>query len=390
MLTSRQSRFPAAAAIGVLLGTVSLWMAARSLACSVPVFRYGLEHWTADPYQALVLHRGALTGEPGAAVELLQSAGANLKVQAIDLDVADAKAEWQEVWRQQGSPMEPWLVVKTPASSRVQTVVWSSALTNEMAKTVVDSPARSEIVTRLKQGESAVWVLLECGDVAKDDAAEKALQSRLDYLAGVMELPKLDDQDIKNGLVSLPQDGLRLAFSVLRIKRSDPKEAFTTPMLLAVEEDLKGLARQPMAFPVFGQGRALYALVGPGIRNENIDEANSFLIGSCSCEVKEQNPGADLLFTANWDDVARSEPFAGQDLPRVADILKTPLSRASVADVASAVPESSAQDTVSIQPAPLSAPTAVSSRSGIVAGVGGLILVLAGWLMWRRVGKTPS
>ena len=36
-----------------------------------------------------------------------------------------------------------------------------------------------------------------------------------DHIGGVLELPKLDAQDIKNGLVSVPPDGLRLAFSVL-------------------------------------------------------------------------------------------------------------------------------------------------------------------------------
>ena len=50
--------------------------------------------------------------------------------------------------------------------------------------------------------------------------------------------------------------------------------------------------------PVFGQGRALYALVGDGIKHETIDRAATFLIGKCSCEVREQNPGFDLLLAS--------------------------------------------------------------------------------------------
>ena len=30
-------------------------------ACSVPVFRYALERWQADPYEVFVFHRGPLT-----------------------------------------------------------------------------------------------------------------------------------------------------------------------------------------------------------------------------------------------------------------------------------------------------------------------------------------
>jgi hypothetical protein len=71
--------------------------------------------------------------------------------------------------------------------------IWSADYTEANAKQMlVDSPARREIAERLANGESAVWVLLECGDKAKDDAAAKFLDERLEYLGGVMELPALD------------------------------------------------------------------------------------------------------------------------------------------------------------------------------------------------------
>ena len=150
------------------------------------------------------------------------------------------------------------------------------------------------------------------------------LEERIDYLGGVMNLPKLDDQDIKNGLVSIPGDGLRLAFSIVKVKRDDPAEAAFVAMLLASEEDLRGFQNEPMAFPIFGQGRALYALVGKGIRAETIDEAAQFLIGSCSCQVKEQNPGVDIAMAVDWRQMVKDQATPGQNLPElsaVADLL---------------------------------------------------------------------
>jgi hypothetical protein len=58
-----------------------------------------------------------------------------------------------------------------------------------------------------------------------------------------------------------------------------------------------------MVFPVFGRGRALFPLVGAGITPKNIRDAAEFLAGPCSCEVKEQNPGFDLLLKADWRDL---------------------------------------------------------------------------------------
>jgi hypothetical protein len=54
---------------------------------------------------------------------------------------------------------------------------------------------------------------------------------------------------------------------------------------------------------VFGRGRALEPLIGRGIHPDNIMEVSSYLCGACSCEIKDQNPGIDLLLAANWDPV---------------------------------------------------------------------------------------
>jgi len=60
-------------------------------------------------------------------------------------------------------------------------------------------------------------------------------------------------------------------------------------------------AREPLAFPIYGRGLILYALVGAGINPWTISEAASFVTGPCSCEVKAGNPGTDMLLTLDWD-----------------------------------------------------------------------------------------
>jgi hypothetical protein len=334
----------------VLCGVLIAGSAA--MACSVPVFRYALEHWASDPYQALVLHRGPLPETGQDLVRQLRlgsaggAAGANLELKTADLAGGDPAT--LELWRQAGSPDAPWLVIHPPRSKQPQAPLFSAPLNAETLGAVLDSPARREIVRRLGEGESAVWVFLESGDKSQDDAAMQLLETRLAYLATVLELPALDAQDIKNGLVSVPDDGLKLAFSTLRIARGDPAERVFVPMLLATEVDLAKL-REPMVFPVFGQARVLYALVGKGIRHETIDRAASFLIGSCSCQVKEQNPGADLLMTVDWKKFLKDQSSGVPDLPRVSEIL-------------SAMPES-----VTISPSRALAKTGGSDRGGVAA-----------------------
>ena len=313
-----------------LLVLAALFGVANARACSVPVFRYALEHWNAAPFEAFVFHRGPLTDGHRAAMRDFGKDGlagklhANIAVRDVDLDHEPLPDE-VELWNQsRGTDAEslPLLVVKFPATGRVRSVFWSGPLTAENVAQLLDSPARKEIVQRLGEGQSAVWLLLESGDAAKDSAAAELLEARLKELASVLQLPKLDAQDIANGLVSTGQDGLHLEFSMLRIARNDPREQPFIRLLLSAEKDLAD-AKAPLVIPVFGQGRALFALIGDGIRSETIDKAATFLIGKCSCEVKEQNPGFDLLLAADWKALLAAQNAGIPDLPTMAELTKS-------------------------------------------------------------------
>lgn len=272
-------------------------------ACSVPVFRYGLEHWLPDAFEAVVFHRGELTSAQGEAVDVLRGSGLNLELKTIDL-ADEANAEWVEAWKALKGESLPWMVVRPNQRTGINWLRFSRALTTENATLLVDSPARREFTKRIAAGQSAVWLLLKSGDTAKDDAAAQQLKERIKYLHSVLKLPKLDATDIANGLISVAPEDLRLEFSLLEIARDDPAEELFIKMLLGTESDLVELD-EPIAFPLFGRGRALYALVGKGINSETIDQAAIYLTGSCSCEVKEQNPGVDLLMMADWEKIVK-------------------------------------------------------------------------------------
>jgi hypothetical protein len=260
-------------------------------ACNVPVFRYALEHWSPDTYQALLFHRGPLTAEQQAAVAELERAagGVNLTVRAVDLTHETDAAPPEQL---------PWLVVRYPAATAIAEPIWSGPLQAGAAAMLADSPARREIRRRILQGESAVWVLLDGGAAEQDNAAETLLRSHLAKLQRTMKLPERTEapEDHVEGEEQLP---VRLAFSALRVHRDDPEEALLVRLLLHSEPDL-ARRPEPMVFPIFGRGRILYALVGAGITEGNLRETAAFLTGACSCRVKKETPGIDLLLRSDW------------------------------------------------------------------------------------------
>jgi hypothetical protein len=267
----------------------ALLLAAAVPACDIPVFRYALVHWPADAYEAVVYHCGPLGPADAAAVDALERhAGRPLNLRVRRVDRSAEKGE--------GPAVLPWVVLRYPGSEKG--ILWEGKPADLSAADLVDSPARREMVNRILGGVSAVWIFLESGDRAKDDAAAALLGTCLREMEGKLKLP------------GEGAPALHPVFSVLTLSRADPAEEMFVRTLVRSEEGLES-SREPMAFPVFGRGRKLEALAGKGISAENIEEYCAFLTGPCSCRVKLQNPGLDLLLAAEWEAVPGGKTAEG-------------------------------------------------------------------------------
>ncbi len=267
-------------------------------ACNVPVFRSALERWRPDPYRVTVFHRGALNDVDKALIGSLEDrqdkSALNLAVRALDVGELDGAD--QELFSKLKTATLPALVVHYPAHLRIAEPVWSASLGKESVARLIESPIRQELVKRLADGQTAVWLLLESGQREQDEAAAMLIDEQIKRLAQQLKLPELTDSSEDKLLAATP---LQVAFSLLRVPRSDAEQPLIQ-MLLHSESDL--LERNdPMVFPIFGRGRALLPLIGAGVTASNIHDSAAFLVGACSCEVKEQNPGFDLLLAADWD-----------------------------------------------------------------------------------------
>ena len=95
----------------------------------------------------------------------------------IDLDRAD-QADVPERCRTLDVSAGPALVLSYPAATKIEADVWSGPLTRNAVTALVDSPLRVEVATRLHKGET-VWLLLECGQRAADEAAAKQVEANL-------------------------------------------------------------------------------------------------------------------------------------------------------------------------------------------------------------------
>jgi hypothetical protein len=296
---------------------VLLLAAGVGQACSVPVYRYALERWMVDPYEVHVFHRGDLTEAHKEALQPLRDASLEerrdgvLDLWMTDLSTGEPEGEAAKVWEAHAKDAKtPWLVVRYPRVFGIPIDTWSGPLAPGAVKGLLDSPTRRRVAKRLLEGETTVFVFLESGDAEKDKAARERLETNLKRMEELIEPPAPPGGmwgDPVYDTEGAPE--LKIAFSIVPLSRDDPEEAAFREMLLGCEPGLKE-ETGPMAFPVFGRGRVLCALVGEGISELNIEEVCGFVSGPCSCIVKYQNPGVDMLMNVQWDAALMGEASA--------------------------------------------------------------------------------
>jgi hypothetical protein len=279
------------------LVTAALWTLAAP-ACNVPVARYALERWEADPYEVIVFHSEAFTAQQQTPLETLEKSSreglANLSVSNVNVSV-EMPQPLRELWAAQAKPALPWMVVKYPRKTKIDLPAWAGPMSVETVGALLQSPVRQDIGQRMLRGDAVVWLLLESGDQRHDDQTAQLLEAELRKLEQSLVLPEPSPLDPPTN-TNLP---LKIAFSTIRLARSNPAERMLVNMLLNWNTNLVA-EKEVMLFPIFGRGRVVPPATGEEIQPEAIREMAEFLTGPCSCEVKEMNPGYDLLLSADW------------------------------------------------------------------------------------------
>jgi len=294
---------------------VSLWagLAGVGLACDTPVFHYALTHWMPARYTLSIFTEDVAPVEQELA-RLIGKDEANLRVHIYDLTrpLPEGAAALRESG---GDRTSPWMVLHAPAekapakpgdineegrlSSEVPKPgpsVKAAAYTPDELAALLRSPARIAANQKIVRGVSVVWLLVQSGNEEKDRAAFDLLESASAEFRKSIALPPgaVDTQPF----YKRPP---RVDFAIVPAGRKDPAERWFTALLQKMEQTAE-TATEPMVFPLFGRGRILPPLSGRLLTRANLESAARYLLGPCSCTVRDQNPGMDIFYAGCWCD----------------------------------------------------------------------------------------
>ncbi|MCP4313676.1 MAG: hypothetical protein GY790_20675 [Bacteroidetes bacterium] len=141
---------------------------------------------------------------------------------------------------------------------------------------LASSPLREKVATELMAGKLCVMLFLKTDDKEKDEKGLNTLRSTVESSPFGKIIP------------------------VVELSRNSREEHHFASLLLNVEDDLKDI-QEPMLFGIFGRFKALEPLLGGGISVENINLMIDYLSAECSCLIKDDLPGTDILSPDQWE-----------------------------------------------------------------------------------------
>lgn len=312
-------------------------LAADALACRTPVYRYAMFNWPVSPYYVFYLHRGEAPPDDKALHAKLEAmsrgeGGPPVNVTLVTVDASDEKEieklpkEVVEAWREADDGKTPVHLVYSSVGAKL----YVGRLDADALGALVDSPARKRLGELFTAGKGIVWIVLEGSDAQANTAAKKTLEGILEECrTGKLSSPA-DESDLDSPAEGQAEDAAErkvhpsdmISVGMLTLSRGDKAETWFVRSLLALppalvdeaegkddgaekaKEQESYPANVPLVFAVYGRGRAMEPFAGKHITRDNLADCLLFLAGPCSCMIKAENPGCDLLVRWDWDETA--------------------------------------------------------------------------------------
>ena len=287
------------------------------LCCSVPVFRYALEHWSHDPYILFIVSEKKLDDKEKKLIAELQNFVDTGSLEVVKIDIKRNKLdEFIPILKQAEGKKLPYFFLCHV--NMFKNFILEGKFNKENLQVLKDMAIRGKIAKHLFEGDTVVWLFIKGSDKGKNSKALADLKKYLEKAEKEIKLPhELDENDTEyEGEMNYDID-LKVAFSIVQAERDLPEtKLLINSIKPLMEEEIKDDS-SPIIIPIFGRGRAVAAIFGKDITQNDVMNICEFLAGPCSCQIKAQNPGIDLFIPVDWQGVIEGDIEMNEAIPEL-------------------------------------------------------------------------
>ncbi|GEM_PF-723288 len=363
-------------------------------ACAVPVFRYALERWPPDAFYVTLLHKGM--EEEAQEKWLAPVFDANYGVSSVDLREDELPEGIPDAYHQiakQVSEQQPYFALEYPEDYGIEEpVIFQGPTSPENMQQLLSSPVREELIKRILGGHSTVFLFIPGKNAENNSSLLQLLEEQSVWLNENLELPEKMLEIYSPEQKAEVIKELPIHFSVMTLYREDPKEGVLVESLKRIiSEEEWNNPDLAWVVPIFGQGRALAMESSETFSKDMMREMAVFLCGSCSCEVKELNPGFDVFIVEPWmEDLERSFVDEAKEPPELFNPLAYEIETDSelVAELPPPGEEppsaASSEETAELDATPPLVVQENNVSASLLVLIGGLVVLLGGGAVFLK------
>ena len=341
----------------------------------MPVFRYALENWPADTIEVAVFLPTAASEEQRALLDhvksLQQFQGGTVNGNLWEFETGAEMPDWaKEMWTKESTKAngQPWVVLVDNNGRRGPRILDQGPLTSATIASMFDSPARRQAVSAILSGKAWSWIIVSADPAARQELEGK-ITAAMETVRKNTELPSAEEMLNDPARPNRPMSPLPLNLET-GVFFIDPADAREKGLLAQMNYDPATEAAGPALYAVFGQGRVIGPLVGKELASESLTDLAFFLAGPCACQIKEMNPGFDVIVAADW----------GAVIDKPGSVERVGLEKDAVLFPPKAADEKNAPSAVG----PENTKTAFAREAIVGTMLGGLIVVLLALAIIRR------
>lgn len=312
----------------VLLFTFAFtFMVIIILACKTPVYKYAILNWNErDYYQVLRIYdstKKQIDIDPEVKKQF-EGKEYITNVGFIPIDISqDLDQMYGEDFKtflkaNMGDKTAPFHIIMNPRKN----VIYNGDLKADDIPKLIMSPKRVELAQKLSIGK-IMLILVESTDAEKNkkaiDEIKKGIKKSIDIELDIRSqgedptAPPIDKKTLK------PID-----MEFVTVNPSDANETWFYRQLIKVNPKLEA-SNEPMVFGIVGRGFVFdQCLVGEYLTEEQIVNMAIFLSGPCSCTVKAENGGVDILTSWDWDKTIKVKLEANEEDDSEKAVAKVP------------------------------------------------------------------
>lgn len=306
----------------ILLLTLAFFsLVAIVLACKTPVYKYAILNWAdREYYQILRVYDSSKKQAETDPDIKKQFEGKEFitNVGIIPIDISqDLKQMYGDDFptflkEHMGENQPPYNIILNPRKS----VIYKGDIKPDDIPKLIMSPKRKELAEKLSVGY-IMLVLVEGKDEAKNKKAHeeikkgiaKAIDVELDIRSHGEDpsAPPIDKKTLKP-----------ITMSYVAISPNDANEIWFYRQMQKINPRITD-DKEPVLYGIVGRGFVFdQGLVGEYLTEEQVVNMTIFLSGPCSCTVKAEAGGIDIITSWDWDKSIKVKLEANEEDPETA------------------------------------------------------------------------